>query len=255
MSEDEMRLDELLGAYALDAVSDEERREIEQYLAVNPRARAEVEAHREVATMLAWSGTAAPEGLWERIAGQLESDAPKPAGELAAVLAFDPVAARQSGVERRPARRSRLARTGLAWVGAAAAAAVVAVLAVGVIGDDDDSRSPLESAVAAARSERGSSTATLRTADGQPGADVVIDPEGHGYLLADALPELPADRTYQLWGVIEGKAISLGVLGRAPHIETFTVDGPLSTLVITNEVAGGVISDGNPEGAFLGDVG
>ena len=37
-------IDELLGAYALDAVDDDERRQVEEYLRTNPRARAEVEA-------------------------------------------------------------------------------------------------------------------------------------------------------------------------------------------------------------------
>ena len=43
-------LDALLGAYALDALDEDERREVEAYLADNPRARAEVETHRAVAT-------------------------------------------------------------------------------------------------------------------------------------------------------------------------------------------------------------
>ena len=43
-------LDELLGAYALDAVSPEEADRVEDYLAINPRAAAEVREHREVAT-------------------------------------------------------------------------------------------------------------------------------------------------------------------------------------------------------------
>ncbi|MDG1786151.1 MAG: hypothetical protein P8H61_09525, partial [Ilumatobacter sp.] len=59
-------LDELLGAYALDAVSPEEADRVEDYLAINPRAAAEVREHREVATMLAFTGMDAPEGLWSR---------------------------------------------------------------------------------------------------------------------------------------------------------------------------------------------
>ena len=61
-------IEELLGAYALDAVDDDERRLVEAYLATNPRARAEVDQHREVATLLAFGGADAPEGLWDRIA-------------------------------------------------------------------------------------------------------------------------------------------------------------------------------------------
>ena len=50
---------ELLGAYALDAVSPDEAAEIEEHLAECPRCRAEVSAHREVAGVLGnLSGTA-----------------------------------------------------------------------------------------------------------------------------------------------------------------------------------------------------
>ena len=62
-------LDDLLGAYALDAVDEHERRQVEAYLEADPRARDEVERHREVAAMLAFSGERPPEGLWDRIAG------------------------------------------------------------------------------------------------------------------------------------------------------------------------------------------
>ena len=80
---DTYELDELLGAYALDAVEDDERRRVEDYLEINPRAAAEVREHREVATMLAYTGMEAPAGLWERIAAELEEPAPRPSGQLA----------------------------------------------------------------------------------------------------------------------------------------------------------------------------
>ena len=64
--------------YALDAVDDDERRAVEDYLAANPRARAEVQQHREVATMLAWSGMDAPEGLWDRIVDSLDAHEERP---------------------------------------------------------------------------------------------------------------------------------------------------------------------------------
>ena len=87
MSAEERALDELLGAYALDAVSDEERRMVDEYLMVSPRARQEVSEHREVATMLAWTGMSAPDGLWERIAASLDSaEPPRPTGALASVI-------------------------------------------------------------------------------------------------------------------------------------------------------------------------
>ena len=87
-------VEELLGAYALDAVDDDERRIVEDYLATNPRARAEVQQHREVATMLAFTGAPAPEGLWDRIAASIEGQPPQPGPELAKVL---PVTGRRRG--------------------------------------------------------------------------------------------------------------------------------------------------------------
>ena len=44
---------------------------------MDARCRAEVEGHREVASMLGNSGADAPEGVWDRIASQLE-DTPPP---------------------------------------------------------------------------------------------------------------------------------------------------------------------------------
>ena len=242
MSSEERDLDELLGAYALDAVSDEERRAVENYLMVNPKARAEVEEHREVATMLAWSGADAPDGLWERIAGSLDEAPPTPRGELADVLSYD------AGTKR---RRSR-GRTFAMWAGASAAAAVIAVVAVSVIDSGSTETGGLTAAADAAREDGDSSITTIAAPDGAGGVEAIIDEDGHGFLLASELPELPADRTYQLWGLINDQAISLGVLGHNPELETFSVDAPVTALVITNEVAGGVMTDGNPDGAWVG---
>src|SRR5688500_178006 len=67
---------ELLGAFALDATSDEERLEIEAHLSSCPRCRAEVADHRETASMLAAVGAPAPEGVWEGIASALDGPIP-----------------------------------------------------------------------------------------------------------------------------------------------------------------------------------
>jgi anti-sigma factor RsiW len=242
MSEhDSNELDELLGAYALDALDEHERRRVDEYLAVNPRAAAEVAAHREVATMLAYTGTDAPAGLWERIASELDEPAPQPGPELAKVLPMN----------ERDASRRRW-RTAATWLAATAAAAVIAVVAVNVVAGADPPGDPLEVAVEAARSDRDSRTAEL-VAEGDPTVvEAVVDQDGHGFLLASELPALPNDQTYQLWGIIGEQVISIGVLGPHPELETFTVKGDLAGLAVTIEPAGGVVSDGNPDGAFVG---
>src|SRR4051812_36552435 len=66
---------ELLGAYALDAVDDDEREAIEAHLLSCPRCRAEVAEHREVAAFLS-KGAPAPDGVWDRIAAELSPPAP-----------------------------------------------------------------------------------------------------------------------------------------------------------------------------------
>src|SRR3954451_1300808 len=233
-------MNELLGAYALDALDDDERRAVEQYLANNPRARAEVQDHREVATMLAWSGMDAPEGLWGRIAGSLEEpDGGVP--EMGSVLPMH---------GRTRSRRSWV-RTAGAWAAATAAAALIAVLAVR-ISDRNDTGSTaggLEGPVASALANPDSTEADLTSVD-DPDLKVraVVDPSGQGYLLANSLPPLDPSRTYQLWGQIEGNPdlVSLGVLGTRPETAAFTVDGKLTLLPITDEVAGGVVSSSNP---------
>jgi anti-sigma-K factor RskA len=254
MSADEMHLDDLLGAYALDAVSDEERRLVEQYLLVNPRARQEVEEHREVATMLAWTSMAAPDGVWDRIAASIDDEvAPTPSGMLADVMA--PSAPQQRAEVTRlddvRARRSKLRSMG-SWALASAAAAVIAVVAVTVFDPQRTQPPPLSAAVDAARADRDSVVVDLVREDGLVGGEAIIDQEGHGFLIGSELPRLPDSQTYQIWGVIGEQVISLGVIGNSPEVALFPSTDGLSAVVLTIEPAGGVVSNGNGEGAFVG---
>jgi anti-sigma factor RsiW len=240
MSAEERYLDELLGAYALDAVDDEERRAVEAYLAVNPAAAAEVAEFREVASMLTFSTVTAPDDVWGRIAAELGDEvAPLPSGELAKVL---PMSAA-------PSKRRRSAAI-LPWA-VAAAAALVAVFTFTTIdrGTADD---PIAAAFEQALSDSSSRVAVLEAAESDARVKAVVDVDGHGFLDASQLPRLDPSQAYQLWGVIDDKVISLGVFGAEPQIEPFTVEGPVSALAITIEVAGGVVSDGNPDGAYSG---
>jgi anti-sigma-K factor RskA len=242
---DAYELDELLGAYALDAVDPDERRRVDDYLAINPRARQEVAEHREVATMLAFTGMDAPIGVWDRIASSIEGPAPRPGPELAKLMPI---------TEARSRRRSPWRSVG-AWAAATAAAAAVAIVAVGVF-DRAEAPAPqdaLAQAVTAALADPDSREANLRSADGSLGrVRAIVDENGYGYLLADDLPVLPAERTYQLWGVLDGEVISLGVLGPDPGLTVFSAGSDpasaatLTTLVITEEVAGGVAVSEQP---------
>ncbi len=256
---DTYELDEALGAYALDAVDGLERRRIEDYLRVNPRAADEVQAHREVATMLAFTGMDAPDDLWSKITAEIEADAPEPGPELARVLGVEPSTPADGVVTPIADARARRERRGsiAGWMlGAAAVAALAVAGTVVVIGAQDmGTNDPIAEAYEQAMDDR-DSVQTELVADGvTESAFGVIDQDGHGYLDAASLPRLASDETYQLWGVLgsTGDVVSLGILGRNPELETFTVEGEVAALAITIEQSPGVISDGNSVGAFVGE--
>jgi hypothetical protein len=78
---------------------------------------------------------------------------------------------------------------------------------------------------------------------GARAAVVVVLPDGSAFMLNTGLPRLAADRTYQLWGVVNGQTVSLGLLGSQPRDKAFTVDpaAPVQVFAVTDEVAGGVV--------------
>ena len=222
----EREIQEALGAYALDAVDEAERAEIELYLEQDPRARDEVQQHREVATMLAYSGSTAPDGLWDRIAAELEGTAP--------VLRLDTARRR-----RWPTRVGALV--------AAAAVAAIAILSTKVVQlndrvDRNESAlaQPLLTAARRAMRDPTARLATLTTADGSMSLTAVVTSDGAGYLVSNKIPTADASHTYQLWGVTKTETISLGVLGREPSVIAFHVNGSLDAVAITLEQGQGV---------------
>jgi hypothetical protein len=78
----------------------------------------------------------------------------------------------------------------------------------------------------------------------------VVLPNGRGYLVTSLLPALSPGETYQLWGINHGKTISLGLLGRTPHLAVFTAAGPLRphALGVTIEAGNGARQ---PDGPML----
>ena len=68
----------------------------------------------------------------------------------------------------------------------------------------------------------------------------MILPDGSAFMLNTGLPRLAADRTYQLWGVVHGQTVSLGLLGSQPGDVAFSVNpsAPVRTFAVTDEVAG-----------------
>lgn len=223
-------IEELLGAYALNAVDDDERAAVEAHLATCPRCRAEVDAHREVASHLALGGAPAPSGLWERIAGAIEGETPPPLR-----LVIDDAA--RPGRPPVRAGRPRWQRTALAAVAAAAAVVVVAVAVSSLVRvrELEDDRS-IEAAAVAAIAAPDARVADLVDVDGTVLVRAAVLPDGTSYLFADDLPELD-DRIYQLWGASGDEVVSLGAIGSAPSVVPFHAEGGLHTFMITVEDA------------------
>lgn len=231
-------LDELLGAYALDAVDDAERAELDAYVRDDARARAEVQDYREIAAMMAFGGGAAPEGVWDRIVAALE-EPPPPLRLLRSDDATDGGAV----YERRQPRQRRRPRRSII---VAAAVALVAMVCVKVVDDRralDDARAAarsLDGAARAAQQDPASRTVQLAAGDRVVGATAVVQ-GATGYLFGEALPRLDSGSTWQLWGIFDGDVVtSLGVLGPDPSVVAFSADGPLRGLALTRETRGGV---------------
>ena len=208
--------------------------------------------HREVAALLGNSGGAAPEGLWDRIAGSLEEPAPPMRLDLLSARAA-PASVVPLARSRRGRGRGRSSRLPAAALGAAAAVAI-AVLGVRVV-DQQDRLDDMEAALVDADLERAAEAAlvdsratraTLQSADGEVTVLAVLLPDGTGYLMADDLPDLPEDRIYQLWGKTEGGLISLGVFRTDATVVPFQSTGSLELLAVTEEDSGGVVASENP---------
>ncbi len=233
----EAEIESLLGAYALDAVDEYERIEVEAHLAICPRCRAEVAAHREVAALMANGGVAAPDGLWDRIAESLSPELPASAPGAADLLAHLP----------RPPRLERRYRR--AFVGAmtlaAAVTLVVALLSLQVANltqqlHTTNSAYGVSAAVDSVLAHQ-HRTITLTAADRSENATVIIGTGNQGYWIGSDLAKLPSSETYQLWTIVRGKVIvSLGVLGPDPRAATaFRLAADMGRLMVTVEPEGG----------------
>ena len=260
---------EFLATYALDAVEGEEREAVEEHLADCPRCRAELDAFREVTTALGNSVEPLPEGLWTSIASRLpgrgdEERPPMPRlmrDEADGADGGDGADSGHSGegalTPLGRARENAPGRGRFATVAAivVAAAAVVTVLSVSLVHANDQvsqlqhSQGPPAppAAVVAALETPGHKVVNMEGANHVRVAQFVIA-DGRGYLVTSTLAALSADHTYQLWAVINGQTISLGLMGQRPNQTTFTLAGSpsVSRLAITVERSGGAVLPSRP---------
>jgi hypothetical protein len=234
-------IEELLGAYALDATEAAEGAQVEAHLAECPRCRAEVAAHLEMAALLGSAVTEAPPGLWEKIASSIAEEGSGPASEPPPpLLAFRSV--------RRPARPAQKRPRAVAWGAVATlAAAVMALLGVEVaqlhnqVGRLHKDLNAAGLTWSADQLDAGPHhTVRLVATDRRPAATVIVGRSGAAYWVWSSLHKLPTSQTYQLWGLSHGKPVSLALVGAHPNaVDFFKLEPDVTELLVTAEPEGG----------------
>lgn len=270
-------VEQLLGAYVLHATDDQETRAVEAHLAECPRCRAEVAAHEETAAMLGTSPGEPPPGLWDKIASSIEATPRRGSptglppvlpgnGPGTVIPGAGPAALEEgsSGAVLPMSGRHRGSRSSYVW-GVVAAAAAAAAIFLGVqVSQLRSQVSQVKAAMAAqgvgllaAQAQAGPHSTVTLSGAGRGAVATVVVPTGSedAYWVGSTLSRLPSSRTYQLWGLVRGKPVSLGVMGPDPRtVSTFRLGPAVTKLMVTAEPEGGTSL---PTTAVLaaGDVG
>lgn len=218
---------DLLGAYALGALSDDEREAVEEHLLEHQDARTELHALQLGAAWLARSAERPAASTWDAIASEMARDLAEDAASRDEVVV--PM--------RRPAGSTRRLF--------AVAAALVAVLAVAgavrsaLVTPGDMGDAALTRAYVTAKTTPGARAVALETKHGRVALDAVVLEDGSGIVVPRALEPLDEQRTYQLWALTDTGPVSLGTLGATPGAHAFRIARGASSLALTKEPAGG----------------
>lgn len=240
---------ELLELLALDAVDEPLAREVEEHVSGCVRCQSELDAYRHVAATLGNSVEPLPDSLWDSIALRL-GERPAPTAVPMPSLGSEPAESMVTPIAvGRPSWSHRTRNT----IAAAAMSAAAAIIVLGVGWANANSRvahlqgvlsQSSQTAVTSALETPGHYVVDLASKTGNDIAEFVMLPSGQGYLVSSTLPRLSSDKTYQLWGIVKGQPISLGVMGRSPRTVAFTMAGSVkpSVLAVTVEPSGGTSS-------------
>jgi len=227
---------DLLAAYALDAVDNHERDAIRRALESDRDMQAELMGYREALAVLATAVEVAPStpspAVWDGIQHQISG-----ARTAAEAPTFT------------PAREFKRRRFTTRILGAVAATALVTATFFGI---QLASVEAPDLVAAANELKTLDSTRTVAlTNSGGLAVDVVLGSDGVGYIYADQLPEIADDRSYQLWAISDNGVISAGIFDSS-GIAPFHTDGIVTGFAITEEIAGGVeASQNDPVAVWL----
>ena len=224
----------LAGAYAVNAVTDDERRSFETHLDLCEDCRAEVAELRAAAATLASDVELPPPpalraSVLAAVAQTRQLSPLEPSGQPAEPLASTPATAPADGSasdgDELAARRQR--RGLRPWLAAAVAAAVITIGGVAWQPWDDSPTqlTATEQVLRADDAQRlelpmGSSEITL----------VRSRAIGRAVFLADAMPTPPSGKAYQLWFDMPGRGmVSAGLIPTSGHAVTVPLEGDAKT--------------------------
>ncbi|WP_455834855.1 anti-sigma factor [Pseudarthrobacter siccitolerans] len=235
---------DLAELYALDAVTDEERRAIEEYISAAPAAERasfleRVRQSRETLTRTFRVEEEPPADLFDRIVAQLPAQLPvqpESRGPAQGVPADELAKARERREERRrPAGTRR-------WLAGIAAAAAIALGGVGVGSYIADQNDPLNQVVRADDVRE----ASVPVAAGGTATVLVSSSKDALVVKMNGVPAPPEGKVYQMWLIPrDGSApVSQGLMDAEALSKPAVVEGIASAaaLGITVEPVGGSTS-------------
>ncbi|MGC2486077.1 MAG: anti-sigma factor [Acidimicrobiales bacterium] len=236
---------ELLAPLALDALDGDIRGDVEAHVETCAECQSELDGLREVASALGTSVETPPEDLWAKIASRLYDADRSGAASLPPLLSDYPAS---------QARRHRLVRRARVVVSATLLAAAAAIIALAInLAGDNGQVSNLQSALASSATQQalvtpGHRIVRLTSANDRVLATFVVLQDGTGYLVNSKMAPLPTGETYQLWGIVGNKPVSIGVMGSDPDHVAFTLaSSPRPTeFGVTVEPAGGSQTPSSP---------
>ncbi|KAA6431275.1 anti-sigma factor [Agrococcus sediminis] len=258
MSDDRRSVDDLAAAYALDALTPEERARFEAE--ASPEARAEAAALADTATLLGGDQAAPPPSLRASVLDAIArepqlpatDDAPRAAAPLAArsdATGTDAsgsglgASAPAGGTGRRlgPAeRRARARWQPMRVLGAVAASA--ALLVVGIAIGTQLGADPRQEALGAVVSASDAQRSEVELADGTVATVIWSAEQGQSAILFEGLGAAPEGRTYQAWYIDAAGPHDAGVFDAEGDSTAIVLEGELSAgavVGVTVEPAGG----------------
>jgi anti-sigma factor RsiW len=230
----------LSGAYAVDAVDEEERARFEQHLGACPECRAEVESLRAAATELSHlTRFLPPARLREQVLHDISAVRPLP--PRVAREASDRIE-RKASTRQTPAQVKARRRWSSRWLAAAAAVVLVGGGAA-VVTQPWDRQSQAQLTVAERVLSASDRQTAAKTFPGGASATVVRSKQvGRAVLVARSMPGPPAGKVYQLWLQTPAGTMSPAGLMPPQSDQTVVLEGNASTATavgITVEPQGG----------------